>query len=271
MKISKIKLADYYDLKTEAFLNIIQPTELLDRGTLENLPVLLICPGGGYGMVSKREGEPVALEFLARGYVTAILNYSTITNEKESHYPMQLHELMAAMDYLANNHAKYGLDPDKIFVMGFSAGGHLACNLGVDYQNHLEQYKIKIKGICLCYPVISSEFGLSGNTYINLLNSYQADEKNALMKTLSFNHANLEEFPPTFIWTTNTDKLVSPLNSVSFVENMIKHQRHCEFHMFPIGPHGLSTCSELINDSIPQLNQVAQWIDMCDRFFKSLL
>lgn len=270
MKISKIMLSDHYNLETEAFLNIIQPTELLDRGSIDDLPVLLICPGGGYGMVSKREGEPVALEFLARGYVTAILSYSTITTAKESHYPMQLHELMSAMDYLANNYDEYGFDPDKIFVMGFSAGGHLVCNLGVDYQNHLKDYKLKIKGVCLGYPVISSEFGFSGNTYNNLLNSYPEDEKCLLMKTLSFEHANLEKFPPTFIWTTNTDELVSPINSVSLVKNLIKYKRQCEFHMFPIGPHGLSTCSELINNPIPQLNQVAQWIDMCDRFFKSL-
>lgn len=270
MKISKIRLSEHYSLNSEAFLTIIQPTELLDRGSIENLPVLLICPGGGYGMVSKREGEPVALEFLARGYVTAILNYSTITTASESHYPMQLNELMAAVDYLANNYNEYGLDPDKIFLIGFSAGGHLVCNLGADYQNHLESYKLKIRGVCLAYPVISSDFGSSGNTYNNLLNNCDEDEKKILMQKLSFNHAELSQFPPAFVWTTNTDELVSPQNSISFVENLSIHKRQCEFHLFPIGPHGLSTCSGLINNPIPQLSQVAQWIDMCDRFFKSL-
>lgn len=271
MEISKIRISEYYDLKTEAFLNIIQPTELLDRGRIEDFPLLLICPGGGYGMLSKREGEPVAVEFLARGYVTAILNYSTVTTAKESHYPMQLHELMASLDYLTNNSDKYRFSAEKIFVIGFSAGGHLVCNLGADYQNHLEQYNLQIKGIGLAYPVVSAEFGLSGNTYNNLLNVYQDDEKNALMKKLSFDHADLAKFPPTFIWTTNTDDLVSPLNSIALVENLYRYKRQCEFHLFPIGPHGLSTCSELINSPIPQLSQVSQWIDMCDSFFKSLL
>ncbi len=271
MKISRINIADHYKLDTEAFFDIIQPTELLDRGSIDNLPALLICPGGGYGMLSKREGEPVALEFLARGYVTIILNYSTITTASKSLYPMQLNELMATVDYLVNNHSMYGLDPDKIFVMGFSAGGHLACNLGVEYPQHLSTYKLKIRGICLAYPVISSVFGISGNTYNNLLNGYNPDEKEVLMKRLSFDGADLEQFPPTFIWATNTDELVSPLNSIVFVEKLSQYKRPCEFHLFPTGPHGLSTCSELINAPIPQLNQVAEWINMCDRFFRSLL
>ncbi len=271
MKISRIKLCEHYNLDTEAFLDIIQPTDLLDRGSVNDLPVLLICPGGGYGMVSKREGEPVALEFLAKGYVTAILNYSTITTASKSFYPMQLHELMASVDYLANNSGSYGFDSDKIFVMGFSAGAHLTCNLGADYQNHLKDYNLKIRGVCLAYPVISSEFGAAGNTYNNLLNNYSEDEKSALMQKLSFNHADLSQFPPAFVWTTNTDELVSPLNAISFVENLSKYNRYCEFHLFPKGPHGLSTCSELINNPIPQLNHVAEWTHMCDKFFKSLL
>ena len=270
MKITKINIADHYDLDTEAFITIMQPTDMLDRGSIEDLPALLICPGGGYGMVSKREGEPVALEFLARGYVTIILNYSTVTTAKSSTYPIQLHELMSAMDYLSKNYNEYGFDPDKIFVMGFSAGGHLACNLGVEYPEHLSNYNINIKGVCLAYPVISSEFGIAGNTYGNLLKGYEGEKRELLLEKLSFDHSNLDKFPPTFIWTTNTDELVSPLNSVAFVQNLSKHKRPCEFHLFPIGPHGLSTASRLINEPIPQLEHVSEWIGMCDKFFKSL-
>lgn len=271
MKITRINIADHYDLDTEAFITIIQPTDMLDRGSINDLPALVICPGGAYGMISKREGEPVALEFLARGYVTIILNYSTVTTAKSSTYPLQLHELMAAMDYLANNHQNYGFSADKIFVMGFSAGGHLVCNLGVEYPDYISKFNINIKGICLGYPVISSEFGAMGNTYGHLLEEYDDDQKELLIKKLSFNHVNLDKFPPAFVWTTNTDELCSPLNSISFVENLSKHGCLCEFHLFPIGPHGLSTASKLINAPIPQLNQVSEWLDMCDRFFKSLL
>ena len=271
MEISRINISDHYKLETDAFLDIIQPTELLDRGTIDDLPLLLICPGGGYGMVSKREGEPVALEFLARGYVTAILNYSTVTTAKSSSYPIQLHELMASVDYLVNNNEKYGFSSDKIFVMGFSAGGHLVCDLGVEYTKYRSIYKLDIKGICLCYPVISADFGISGNTYNNLLGSYEGEKREELIEELSFNHSDLSDFPPTFIWTTNTDGVVSPLNSIVFVEKLSLYNRPCEFHLFPIGPHGMSTCSELINEPIPQLKQVGQWIDLCDKYFKSLL
>lgn len=270
MKISRIKISEHYDLNTEAYFDIIQPTDMLDRGALRALPALLICPGGAYGMLSKREGEPVALEFLARGYVAVILNYSVVTNEGNNSYPKQLHELMAAFDYLSANCEEFGIDPDRIFVMGFSAGGHLVCNLGVEYPDYLSRYNLKIKGICLAYPVISSDFGISGNTYNNLLKDYEGEKKEHLLKSLSFTNSNLEKFPPTFIWTTNTDNVVSSLNSIVFVEMLSRFNRTCEFHLFPIGPHGFSTASELINEPNPQLKHVSEWIDMCDKFFKSL-
>lgn len=270
MEITKIKLSDHYDIKSNAYVEIMRPTAMLDRGEITNLPALVICPGGGYGMVSKREGEPVALEFLARGYVTMILTYSTISNEENSRYPMQIEELMSAVDYLTRNAESYSVDPERIFLMGFSAGGHLACNLGAHYHRHLDKYKIKIKGICLAYPVIASELGISGNTYKNLLRGYEGEEKERLLQALSFNHADLTYFPPAFIWTTATDQIVPPVNSISFVENLLKYGKKCEFHLYPKGPHGLSTCSELINAPLPELRQVSSWIDLCDQFFMNL-
>lgn len=270
MEITKIKLSEHYDINSNAYVEIVRPTAMLDRGDLNKLPALVICPGGGYFMVSKREGEPVALEFLARGYVTMILTYSTTSNEENSRYPMQIEELMAAVDYLTRNAESYAVDPDRIFLIGFSAGAHLACNLGAHYHRYLDRYNINIKGICLAYPVISSELGISGNTYNNLLRGYDGEERERLLQDLSFNRADLTHFPPAFVWTTSTDEIVPPVNAISFVENLLKYGKKCEFHLYPKGPHGLSTCSELINEPIPELNQVSSWIDLCNQFFMSL-
>jgi acetyl esterase/lipase len=270
MEITKIKLSDHYDVKTNAYVEIIRPTEMLDRGEITSFPALIICPGGGYGMVSKREGEPVALEFLARGYVTMILTYSTLSTEENSAYPMQIEELMSAIDYLTKNAERYSVDPERMFLIGFSAGGHLVCNLGAHYHRYLDRYKINIKGICLSYPVIASELGTSGNTYKNLLRGYEGEEKERLLEDLSFNRADLTRFPPAFVWTTSTDDLVPALNSVSLVENLLKHGRRCEFHLFPKGPHGLSTGAALINSPLPELKQISTWVDLCNQFFMSL-
>ena len=173
MVIKKIDIAKIYNLNSIASLDAFNDLDFLDHGRLEKMPAILICPGGGYGMVSKREGMPVAIDFLANGFVPFILNYSV---GKDFSYPTQLNELAASIDYIRNNANDYGIDKNKIYVIGFSAGGHLVANIGVEYLS-LDQYDAKPNGICLCYPVISSEYGASGNTYENLLENYSSFEK----------------------------------------------------------------------------------------------
>lgn len=90
-------------------------------------PIIIICPGGGYCMTSDREAEPVALQYLAMGYHTAILRYSV----KPAKYPAALLELGTAVKYLKEHAREYHIDPRNIFLQGFSAGGHLAGCLGV--------------------------------------------------------------------------------------------------------------------------------------------
>ena len=89
-------------------------------------PAVLVIPGGGYDMCSDRETEPVALPFLAAGCTAAVLRYSVAP----TWHPAQLHEAATAMARLREHADTYHIDPARLFVCGFSAGGHLAAMLG---------------------------------------------------------------------------------------------------------------------------------------------
>lgn len=267
MKIERVNISELYNLGGNAELVGITNLDYLDHGTIEKQPVMLICPGGGYGMVSKREGMPVAVEFLSNGFMPFILNYSV---GKNFSYPKQLNELAASIDYLRKNADILNINKDQIYLIGFSAGGHLVANVGVEYLNLVDKYDAKPNGVCLCYPVISSEYGFSGGTYDNLLTNYSLDEKEQLLNKLSFNHSDLSKFPPCFIWTTATDNCVMSQNSISFVSKLVDANVKCEFHMYPEGKHGISIGTEEINNNEDYLYQVRTWVKLCVEFFKKL-
>ena len=122
-------------------------------------PLVLICPGGGYEMTSDREAEPVAIQYIAKGYQAAILRYSV----KPAKYPLALLQLAKAVAHLREYADEYHIDTEKIVVQGFSAGGHLACSLGVFWKKPflsetlgVSAEQIRPNGMILCYPVITS-------------------------------------------------------------------------------------------------------------------
>ena len=98
-----------------------------EKFMVQQRPLVLVCPGGGYHFTSEREAEIVALQFSAMGYHTAVLRYSCAP----ARFPTSLLELTKAVAYLRAHADEYKIDPDKIAVLGFSAGGHLAASLGV--------------------------------------------------------------------------------------------------------------------------------------------
>ena len=124
-------------------------------------PVIVICPGGGYGMVSDREAEPIAMRFLGAGYHAVILRYSVAP---AAHYPTALRQLAWTVAYLREHAAEYHIDPNKVVVAGFSAGGHLAASYGVFWKKKtflaeelgVDAEQLRPNGLLLSYPVITS-------------------------------------------------------------------------------------------------------------------
>ena len=232
-------------------------------------PALIVVPGGGYGMTSKREADPIALAFLARGFQTFILWY-TAGGETGISYPEQLIELGSAVDYIKKNAEKLNVNKDEVFVVGFSAGGHLTGNLAIEYASISEKagqaIDAKPTAVGLCYPVISIKNGHVGS-FENLLYGYTEEAKAELLKTLNLNEAVTENTPPAFIWATAKDQAVPADNAIRYAQALSEKNVEFELHVYADGVHGLATCDEEINPPGSHLARTSKWLDDCSAFF----
>ena len=232
-------------------------------------PALLVVPGGGYGMTSRREGEPIASAFMGQGFQVFVLWYLTAADGVR--YPEELLEISAAVDYIKKNAKTLNVNPDEVFAVGFSAGGHLTANLAVAHQNVAKMAGValdcKPTGVGLCYPVISNSHGHFGS-YVNLLNGYTDEEKAELIKTLNLNEVVSENTPPAFIWATADDQTVPADNAIRFAQAMSDHGRDYELHIYPHGRHGFATGQLDINPEGPELKKVRRWVEDCGDFFR---
>lgn len=239
-------------------------------------PSVLIFPGGGYGCVSPREGEPVAKRFFEKGYNAFILTYSTADRAPGVHYPMQLLQAAGAILYIRRNKEYLGAT-DDVITCGFSAGGHLASMTAVYYDRAevLSAFGIKDRearpsGSILCYPVISAFERPHSQSLINLSGSLSQKDYMRCSTELSVN----ADTPPVFLWHTADDPVVSVQNSIVFVRNLAKYGVPFELHVFENGVHGLSMCDESTWENIPELVRpdIGVWFDLCitwlDRRFK---
>ena len=134
---------------------------------------ILVIPGGAYQNVcAGHEGEPIGLAFMAHGYNAFVLHYSVA---RVRPFPAQLIEASLAVKHIKDNAERYGIDPNEVFAVGFSAGGHLACSLGVLWhlpeiyeQTGMPYGYNRVKGIILGYPVITGEGRTHWGTHCNL-------------------------------------------------------------------------------------------------------
>jgi acetyl esterase/lipase len=235
-------------------------------------PAMLICPGGGYAFVSDREGEPIALDYLGAGFNAFVLTYSVAP----AHYPSALLQAAAAVDYIRKNAAKYHVDPDKIAVSGFSAGGHLAGSIACFWSEKFlaETLKttsenLKPNAAVLSYAVITSGDKAHRGSFDNLC----CDDK-ALIQKMSLETAVTKDTPPTFLWHTATDTCVPVENSLMMASALREKQIPFELHIFAEGCHGLATCD--YQSAGPNLQhminpEAAKWFDLSVSFLKKQL
>ena len=231
-------------------------------------PAVIVVPGGAYEHVSKREGAPVAVKFLSRGFQTFVLEYLVAPDGVR--YPEQLHELAAAVDFVRSHAAEYHINKDEIFVLGFSAGGHLTANFAVDCDISKtvgEKLDCKIAAIGLGYPVISAELGHT-RSHENLLNGCTEEQKQELYSQLNLDGAVTKKTVPAFIWTTAADSTVPAINSLKFAQSLAEKGIKYELHIYPEGDHGSSTCDLEVNNERDAIAKNAQWIDNCAQFFR---
>lgn len=215
----------------------------VDQG--KRRPVILICPGGAYSRCSDREGEPVAMQFLAMGYHVAVLEYSVAPD----HFPTSLLELAEAAARIRERAEEWHVDPERLMVCGFSAGGHLACSLGAMWNRKFVfqalgrgAEELKPNGMILGYPVITSGKSAHRDSFTNLLGEAAEDEN--MLELVSLEKQVGSQTPSAFIWHTYADQSVPVENSLLLAMALRKAKVKTELHIYPDGIHGLSLANE---------------------------
>ena len=272
MKSFQVELSKEYPVKG-GVLDCILASKPFDNDAVTwKRPAVVVVPGGGYRYASKREGEPIAFEFLARGFHSFILWY-TPAGENGLPYPEQLIELGSAVDYIKKHADELNVNANEIFVVGFSAGGHLTANLAVDYASISEkmgkEVDCKPTAVGLGYPVISKKNGHQGS-FTNLLYGYDEEKQEELLKSLNLNEAVTKDTAPAFIWAMVNDGVVPSDNSLRFAQALYNNGVLYELHIYPYGGHGASTLKAEINggDVPAHYRRVSRWLDDCAEFFR---
>ena len=193
-------------------------------------PLVLVVPGGGYTHVSAREGDPVALQFAAAGYHTAVLDYAIC--EKAKDY-MPLRQLAEAIGLVRQHAAQWHILPEKIAVCGFSAGGHLALS-GAVLDIPGEAAQPRPNAVILGYPVVTAGQYAHRGSFVQLAGS--ADP--AAQQVFGLEDKITPQTPPVFVWTTMEDATVPVENTLMLVNALHRAGVPCEAHLFEKGAGG---------------------------------
>ena len=238
----------------EAIFYLQEPNKEID--IKRKSPVMIVVPGGAYMWTSWREEEPIALEFLGKGFSCIVAQYATeglgfydgkhdYSKEPVSAFPNPLVDLAKIVAYVRENSEEWNLDTNSINVIGFSAGGNLTAQLGVYWNTDwLEKLVGKSRkeyqpnSICLSYG--APHMAQSPEKYC-----YKQTKKMAgpnMIDTVS------KDVPPTFIWHTMEDPYVPVASALNFASQLEEKMVPFELHIYQKGKHGLAL-ADLRTDS----------------------
>ena len=223
---------------------------------------VIICPGGGYGvLVIEKEGYAIARYFAEKGVAAFVLKYrlpdDKIMKDKSTG-PLQ--DAQQSIRLVRRHAREWNIDPGKIGIMGFSAGGHLASTAGTHFNMPVAGdpggTSPRPDFMILVYPVISMTDSLGhGGSRKNLLGEAPDAEK---IKLFSNELQVTDDTPPAFLIHAGDDKVVDVDNSISFYEALRHHKVPAEMHIYPKGNHGF-----VLN--IP----IDDWMSICMKWMKA--
>ena len=235
---------DNNKVDNSVYSRVSNPTLTLYPGNKTSVKktAVIICAGGGYAELNiKREGYAIAEAFNKKGIAAYVLKYrlpDDRTNINKAIAPLQ--DAQQAIKIVKDSAEKWNIDPNKIGIMGFSAGGHLAATLGSHYDDVLIENDNKISlrpdFMILIYPVISFRalFGHIGSRD-NLLGKSPSEKSIDYFSNEL--HVN-KKTPTTFLAHAGDDKIVNVANSLKFYEELQKNGVTSELHIYAKGGHG---------------------------------
>lgn len=264
-------------------------------------PAIILAPGGAYLMHVTREKEGVALEFLAKGYNVFLLEYSLGFSSREvkeskpekldtdHRFPLPLYDMFEAIHIVRTHSEEFNTDKESLFLMGFSAGGHLCGAAGVfwnrpEYTDKLsfvsKGNELRATGMILCYPMLNayskSRFEISDpdshETILVREFMYQSDNPTkAQIDALDLTKQINEDTIPTFIWHSTDDPVVDSENSTRFILELQKRGIKCSYHLFDYGGHGLGLANKVYaHDEKEIIPEIAEWTTLADNWMNRI-
>lgn len=217
------------DLEGGRVANVITPSITVYKADKPNGVAIIMCPGGGYARLAmNHEGHDMAPWLNAQGITYIVLKYRM----PNGHYEVPLSDAEQAIRLVRQHAKEWNIRPDRIGIMGASAGGHLAASLATLYSSNETRPDFQI----LFYPVISMVLGVThGGSRQNLLGnnpSQELEDKYTLEKQVN------ERTPQAFIMLSADDGAVPPANGIHYFEALLQHQVPATLHVYPTGGHG---------------------------------
>ena len=223
---------------------------------------VIICPGGGYRMRAPHEAEPVACWLNASGISAFVLNYRVVPYR----HPWPLRDAQRAVRLVRCRASEWLINPERVGILGFSAGGHLAATVGTHYDSGdpqaddpVDRQSCRPDAMVLCYPVITFGPHRHNGSMVHLIGENPTED---LRTSLSNETQVTKDTPPAFLWHTSDDRAVPVENSLLFAAALTREHVPFELHVYRSGQHGMGLAG-----SDPH---VRTWPKLCAQWLKQI-
>ncbi|MEO3947816.1 alpha/beta hydrolase [Gorillibacterium sp. CAU 1737] len=234
---------------------------LVSGTTASPRAAVVICPGGGYEMRADHEGEPIALWLNSLGISAFVLRYRVAPYRE----PAPLLDVQRAIRYVRFRADEWNIDPTRVGVLGFSAGGHLAASASTLYDrgdasavDPIDRLSCRPDLSILCYAVISMRDGITHDGSREKLLGIKPSEE--LLARYSAEENITADTPPAFLWHTSEEGLVTVLNSLMYASALKREEVRFDLHVYEMGHHGLGLAEDQ--------EHVRHWTGQCASWLK---